>query len=140
MRVVNSTPPNYAELAQLFPLALERYVPLFPYGDTLYNPSGRDIPEDVMIHEEVHRRQQGEYPEVWWTRYAHDREFRLDQELEAYAAQYQWIRRSYPYSALVDAMFEFADNLSSPLYRLDLSFGEAEALLRRASRERSATN
>ena len=66
---------------------------IYAYGDTIYNPSGENIPEDVIAHEEIHELQQGNDPADWWSKYLADPDFRLDQELEAYRHQYKFIQR-----------------------------------------------
>ena len=63
---------------------------IFCYGDTIYNPSGRDITTDVEFHESIHTRQQGTDPDAWWSAYLTDPDFRLSQEIEAYGEQYQY--------------------------------------------------
>lgn len=131
MKILKQKPPNYNELQRFFPLDLPDYVPLFPYGDIIYNPSGKEIPEDVIFHEEIHQKQQGDNPEKWWQRYMIDKDFRLAQELEAYAGQYNFIKKCYNNKAVKEALDELADNLSSPLYQLDISFEKAKTLIRK---------
>lgn len=53
------------------------------YGVGVFHPPS----PDVIAHEEIHFRQQDEYPggvEAWWARYLEDAEFRLSMEVPAY--------------------------------------------------------
>ena len=87
MKIVNSLQPNFnAILANGMNPDPMRTV--FTYNDTIYNPSGNPIPMHLQKHEEVHMRQQNGDPDNWWGRYFVDSYFRIDQEAEAYAAQY----------------------------------------------------
>ena len=90
MKIKKAKPPNYDEILLYLPVN-DRSV--FCYGDTIYNPSGKDLLEDLIVHEEVHSRQQGEYPDVWWYRYLTEPQFRLEQEIEAYGEQYAFAKR-----------------------------------------------
>ncbi len=64
---------------------------IFPFGFLIYNPSGLPIPDDIMVHETVHMARQGRDPKNWWVKYLKDKEFRLNEELEANRKQYKFI-------------------------------------------------
>lgn len=87
VRVVKGYPPNYAEIKAAF-----RPHPntVFAYGDTIYSPSSVTLSADIVEHERVHFAQQlrAGGAEEWWQRYIADPSFRLEQEIEAYRAQY----------------------------------------------------
>lgn len=51
MQIKNEYPPNFTDINLHFPYK-DGYV--YCYGDTIYNPSGKDIPEDVIFHEVIH--------------------------------------------------------------------------------------
>lgn len=138
--VINEEPPNYLELKQFFPLDLPDYVPLFPWGDKVYNPSGKEIAPDIIFHEYIHSLQQGGDPEWWWKRYMNSPEFRLEQEVEAYAKQYLFVKTNLNAKAAKDCLFECADNLSSPLYQLDLTYSQAETLIRHRAKKIEEAN
>lgn len=133
MRILKENPPNFNELKRFFPLDLPDYIPLFPYGDILYNPSGKNVPPDVMFHEEIHRNQQAKFPtpEHWWAKYIHSPQFRLEQETEAYNLQWQFVKKSLGSKAAEDCLEELSDNLSSPLYQLDLTRSQAKTKIRK---------
>lgn len=64
---------------------------VFTYGDIIYCPSGMEIPEYLMKHEEIHCNQQGNDPKGWWKKYIDDVYFRIKEESESYAHQYAFI-------------------------------------------------
>lgn len=130
MTILAAHPPNIEEIRRTLPINSQT---LFAWGDTLYNPNGQEIPPDIMVHEEVHQRQQGDTPQLWWMRYLYDPAFRLEQEVEAYGAQYAWVREHMP-KAAPEALFDFADTLAGPLYALGIDYQKAETLIRRAAR------
>lgn len=90
---VRDHPPNWARLEAAFgPLPPGVIV---AYGDRVYVPSGKPLPRHLVIHESVHLRQQADAggPDAWWDRYIDDRDFRLEQEVEAYRVQYRSMNR-----------------------------------------------
>ena len=136
MKIIKSWPPNKTELAQFFPLNLSNYKPIFPWGeDIIYNPHEEEIPPDVMFHEQIHAKQQIQFmsPELWWSKYIWDREFRLSQEVEAYAKQLEFVKKTLNAKAVKEALDDFADNLSSPLYQLKIPKYKAHSLIRHYS-------
>lgn len=128
MKTVKGFPPNYQAIKEALnppPNAI------FAWGNKIYNPSGNKIPPDVMIHEEVHERQQALFGtvELWWAKYLLDGEFRFNSELQAYAKQYEWVKKFYPVKAQKVALTEFANNLIS-LYNYDMELAVAESKIR----------
>lgn len=130
MEIINQPPPNFSEIKQYFDV--EKYKPVFCYGNKIYNPYKHDIPVDIQIHEEVHSKQQAEYssPEIWWTKYILDQDFRKSQELEAYHTQYQWLKERIPERGYSEALDEMANNLSL-VYNLDINVYQAKTLIRK---------
>jgi len=125
-------PPNYDQFRQFFP-GFEEFKPVFCYGSTIYNPFDQEITPDLVHHEEVHSKQQGKNPEFWYSRYFREPHFRLDQEVEAYRAQYAFVNKRVVDREL-KAWFlnRLASSLSSPLYGNLVSHQEAWKLIRRA--------
>lgn len=128
MEIVKGYPPNIHEI--------RRYLnpdpdALFPWGGTIYNLSGLEIPEDVLYHENVHFEQQKRIgsPELWWTKYIYDKDFRENQELEAYAKQYLFLKPYFPAKIRKEIIFEFAKTLER-MYNIDISVAQAEAKIR----------
>lgn len=87
MNIKTEFPPNIVEIELALGIEPSKK-PVYTYGNTIYNPFERQIEKDVEIHESVHMRQQGSNPELWWVHYLHDKEFRKEAEIEAYATQY----------------------------------------------------
>lgn len=117
MQVLIEKPPIYDECAKHFKL-IKGVV--FTYGNTLYNPDNVHIPDDLMIHEQVHARQQewnDTVAKLWWIKYLEDPQFRLEQEVSAYAAQYRYICAHTKDRNKRDQYLRFmARMLASPLY------------------------
>lgn len=138
MKQKTETPPNYIAIAKVFP-NLDLDNTLFCYGDTIYNPSGKTISPDLEIHEDTHRQQQGDAPELWWEQYLTDIHFRLKQELEAYGAQYNFACKAIEEIKGGGRMKQWAlDNMAhalcSPMYGSIITFGEAQSKIRNYSR------
>lgn len=89
----------------------------------------------------MHIRQQKQFtsPDIWWNKYILDKEFRLLQELEAYHTQYVWVKGKSNGRIAGEALIEMARNLCSPLYGLDVSFGQAEKLIKKYGKEERKT-
>jgi hypothetical protein len=122
MKVKNEKPPVYDAVKKL--LDFEDQHTIFTYGEYIYNPAGVALTLDLHAHEEVHMRQQmamnvmGKLgPRRWWKRYLKDPQFRFEQELEAYRAQYQFAKRNIKdRNALHDYLVRVARTLASPMY------------------------
>lgn len=84
---------------------------------------------DLIVHEETHGEQQDMHPDVakiWWERYLHDPEFRVEQEAEAYGAQYRFIcRQKKDRNARTRWLNTLANALSGPMYGNVCSYAEA---------------
>jgi hypothetical protein len=114
MIIVKNYPPNIGEIRKHF--TVHKRV-LFTYGEFLYNPSGEEIPDHLMVHEETHESQQSKMGvKEWWDRYFVDVAFRLSQEIEAYHAQYEFFAKNANYSERMKFLGQLADALSSPIY------------------------
>ena len=87
IKLSNAKPPNWDKLVELF--GVEWGGVVVTYGDTCY--SAGPISQDLIVHETVHMGQQRR-PKKWWKRYYKDPTFRVEQETEAYQAQYQYLK------------------------------------------------
>lgn len=132
MKIETNWPPNIDELRHTFPTDLPNHTPVFCYGDTLYNPTGGDIPADVERHEMVHAKQQGGRPEWWWKQYTYDPAFRLAQELEAFAVQYRFVKANTTAAIAKECLDDLAATLASPLYALNITQPQAATMIRKA--------
>lgn len=132
-KVVEDYPPNYYFIKDFFK-DIDTFQPFFAYGNVIYNPFKRQLSPDVELHEQVHFRQQGNNPDVWWASYCTDRDFREQMEVEAYAEQYRFLKKFIP-KADKEIVDDFADILSSPLYNLNISKHQAKTLIRHKVKE-----
>lgn len=117
MRIVKAPFPLYDAIVK----AIGKPPPeaIFAWGDTIYNPSGADIPWHLVVHEQVHQMQQrmAGSPERWWDFYLRNPAFRLRQEIQAYGEQYRAIsERGANHAQRRRMLAIMADNLSSKMY------------------------
>jgi hypothetical protein len=123
MEIVEDFPPNIAEIREVFPLKGRE---LFAYGDIIYNPSGLNIPNELIAHECVHQEQQGENVEDWWKKYLTDPAFRYIMELEAHQIEYQvFCDSEKDRNVRAKYLMAIASRLASPLYGKIVSLKEA---------------
>lgn len=95
MRDLISTekPPIYPRLAEKFGEDIWDRGVVITYGEKIHCKSGNVAPS-IIEHEQVHIRQQREYPggpEAWWNRYLEDPAFRLQEELAGHRAQANYV-------------------------------------------------
>lgn len=130
MKIVEAYPPIIARIAEVFPL---KGGEIFAWGDTIYSPSGVDIPVWLIEHEKVHQRQQGEDVEDWWDWYLVDPQFRFKQELEAHQVEYRvYCRETKDRNKHVRYLLAIARRLASPMYGSVVTAREAmKAIARR---------
>lgn len=133
MKIVREYPPNIDEIRKHF--SINPSV-IFTYGDTIYSPNGRKLSVDLISHEEVHEKQQGDDPAGWWRKYIDDVDFRIQQEAEAYGMQLRVYTElnCIKGSRFREARFfrflnQLSINLSSPIYGNILSKEEAKQLI-----------
>lgn len=125
--VLNERPPVFDSVCAAFNIIPRGAV--FSYGDRVYSPDHATLPDHLIAHEMVHLRQQ-EYTEegaiLWWGKFLRDPEFRLSQEIEAYAHQYQYFKsRVADRNAPVKFLWALAQSMSGPLYNNCISHYEA---------------
>lgn len=151
MEISNNHPPLYEAILLAFPAVEEQKTSIFCHGDTIYNPFQREITPDLEVHEAVHMEQQGNDPAGWWQLYLTDQDFRLEQEIAAYGAQFAFAKKSIEAAdekahkegkmlivgktKLLDyALDEMAGALSGPTYGNTISFAEARSKIRNTGR------
>lgn len=134
MQVLIALPPNYDEIAKAFHFTSfpsGRFAPVFAYGEVIYNPMGNPISADLMIHEETHARQQANLGSVeqWWRLYIDNAGFRLRQEIEAYQAQWNYIKANYNRAERRSELQRLATDFSSALYGNIINKKDAEEII-----------
>lgn len=116
MKVIHSLPPNYDQIAKVLHISTTPGL-VFTYGDSVYLPSGGTLPDHLEAHESVHIRQQTAMgPEKWWKKYLQDPDFRLSQELEAYIAEYKFVKENYNRQVRRKLQTHIINSLSSHIY------------------------
>lgn len=129
MKIKKDYPPNYNQIAQKFDIRGNPRV-IFTYGDTLYVPNGAEIPPDLMAHEETHTVQQLKMGvAAWWDKYLVDDQFRLNQEVEAYRAQYKYAQENMNRHGRRALLNRIASDLSGVMYGNLCSFEQAVGLI-----------
>lgn len=114
MKIEFNLPPNYHEIVKVLH---PDHKTIFTYGDTIYSPFDATVTPDLMVHETVHMRQQGDHPDVWWDLYLKDNEFRLKEEVEAYRAQLEFFKRTVrDKNFYTKLLMKIAHVLASDLY------------------------
>lgn len=133
MAIVQAWPPNIDKIRKAFDLGDRKVV--FSYGDILFNPYKLPISDDLMVHERVHSGRQGKNVEEWWDEYIADPEFRVMEELEAYAYQYIYFCKHNP-DRNTRAIFlhRIASDLSGPIYGNCISYQDAIKAIRRGTK------
>jgi len=120
MEMIVGKPPIWEEANKLFKLDKHDYGTVFTYGNTIYNPLGKEIPMDLYAHEEMHADQQEHndtIAKIWWKRYIEDPEFRLEQEAEAYGRQYAFLcLGTKNRDKRAHMLWRLAQALSGPMY------------------------
>lgn len=135
MRVVNSKPPLFDEIAAAFPGAHAPGV-IFCWGDKIHapKPAGAIGPE-LIAHEQVHCDRQGSDIEGWWRRYIVDERFRLIEEFPAHVAEckalclmhrHKWVSARSMRRTFAAAV---ARKLAAPLYGNMISVAVAKGLI-----------
>jgi hypothetical protein len=128
MKILIKNPPNIEYIRKF--LTPPKGV-IFTYGDTIYNPDNGEVTGDIMDHEAVHSLQQVKLgPEKWWDKYLNDKEFRFEQELQAYQVQYrhatQIIKDPNQQNRF---LMKLASHLSSAAYGNLVGFDEARRMI-----------
>ncbi len=133
LKISEDYPPNYDDIKAVFDLSDAK--PLFTYGDTIYNPHKADLRPDLLIHEEIHSKQQGEDPKSWWVKYLKDTDFRLSQELDAYALQFHYVKERVKADKYFWFLDKLAETLSSKIYGNLLTYQQARTKIRKREKE-----
>ncbi len=127
-KVLKGYPPNYTTIAKVFGVKGRNTI-IFAYAPHIYAPSGRGLRVDLIEHEKVHLRQQGDDPAGWWERYMCDSAFRADQEVEAYTRQLHVAKLYNNRKDYTRIVMDCVKQLSGPIYGNVLTRAEAEGLL-----------
>lgn len=132
MKILLTKPPNYEEVSKFFNLP-EKVAVFFTYGDCMYNPSMAKITPELIRHEETHVEQQQaseEVANIWWQRYVKDPVWRVEQEAEAYGAQYAfYCQGEKDRNKRAVYLHEIAIHLSGPIYGNAIDHADARKMI-----------
>jgi len=106
---------------------------MFPVGDTIYTKY--KMPPDLIVHELIHIKQQEAIGgwKIWWDKYFEDRHFRLAQEIQAYTAQFRYIKKNVKNKEEVnDSLIRISRDLGGSMYGNIINPLEVRKLLRNA--------
>lgn len=84
-------PPIFDEIKKRFP-EVDPTKTIFSFGDTIWKGFEKPLPDHLVAHELTHCERQGfneSGAKEWWKKYMTDDQFRLEEELIAYQAQYK---------------------------------------------------
>lgn len=133
MKILKERPPEWIMTGCLNQFRVNVEHTYWTYGDTIYNPGGFEIPVDIIAHEEQHERQQEAYEggkDAWWHEYLANPRFRLEQEAEAYGAQYRWTcEQTKDRNKRNLWLTRYSQQLAGPLYQLSVTPSQARALI-----------
>lgn len=93
IQIVQDVPPIFDHI-KASGLRPSQYA-IYAFDGKIYNPSGGEIPDFLMVHEKTHIDQQGNDSYAWWERYLEDEFFRIPQEVEAYGNQHKFLCERY---------------------------------------------
>ena len=135
IEIKEARPPQWIwdDLHRLF--EIDDTMTIYTYGTSIYDPRGthKKISNSVIIHEMKHMEQQEQIggPDLWWKKYIEDPEFRKQQEIEAYRAQYAHFcttdRDRNNRARYLNILAGFA---ASPMYKINLTQSEALQLIK----------
>lgn len=133
MNIKYENPPNYESIKAALPQE-GKEARFYCYGDTIFSPSGAQVPEDIIFHEMVHSKRQGNAPDSWWNNYLLDKDFRLQEELVAYAHQYNFVRRNISPKAATQCLLECGQSLANN-YNVGMDTPQAMSKIRNKAKE-----
>ena len=128
-------PPNYDAIAAAFDL--KGYRPIFAFAPDIYDPHRSGVPAELLAHEEVHIKRQGNFPSKWWEQYITDENFRVTEELMSHVAEYTVLAKGKGRADRRRIFAYVAERLRSPIYgyRPALSEDRTRRLLKMALHE-----
>lgn len=121
-------PPVYESAKELWGVDFDKGT-VFTYGSTIHSKT--PLSDDLLAHELVHVRQQTLIGrDEWWMKYFADPEFRLEQETEAYRAQYKWfVNNLSAREGVAKTLVWLASLLSGEMYGKLITRSEAIKLI-----------
>src|SRR4051812_45831680 len=88
--IIISVPPNFEELAVVFPQVKVMVGVIYSWGNKIYNPDDVPISAWLKAHENVHGQRQLKMGVLeWWTKYLQDIDFRFGEEVPAHHTEFR---------------------------------------------------
>lgn len=132
MKISHEKPPIYDALVESFGINWDDGI-VITYGDTLHTKEGNNIPQDLVVHEKTHTRQQSAFGlDDWWKYYIANPTFRMEQEAEAYRNQWQFIsQNTKDRNEAFRRKMKIVQDFSSPIYGNIVTHSEALKIISR---------
>jgi hypothetical protein len=132
MIIIPEKPPNFEQIAAVFPIIREQKGILYCWEDRIYNPDKVPVPVEIEAHEAAHSVQQYNTggAQSWWDAYLASQEFRFTMELQAHQIEYLKTKYIRDREKRAKKLVYMARRLSSPLYGNMVSYQEALKLIR----------
>ncbi len=121
-------PEIYKKLKEKFSINWDNGI-IIADDETIY--CKYQIPPEKVVHELEHIKQQKKTGvNLWWELYLNKDSFRLEQEVEAYRAEYNFIKDNIKdKNARFEYLYELSRALSSSQYGNMVTFDEAQKLI-----------
>ena len=134
MKIVNGEPPEWIMKGCLDKFRVNVEHTVWTYGDTIFAPGDdRTLPDYILAHESQHEAQQVAYEggkDAWWREFLANPRFRLEQEAEAYGAQYRfYCERVKDRNRRALFLMQIAGQLSGPLYQIAVTPPQARGMI-----------
>ena len=135
MKVVHEQPPEWIMKGCLDKFRVNDVEhTVWTYGDTIFAPGDdRMLPDHILAHESQHEAQQAAYEggkDAWWREFLANPRFRLEQEAEAYGAQYRfYCERVKDRNRRALFLMQIAGQLSGPLYQIAVTPSQARGMI-----------
>lgn len=129
MNIVIGHPPIIDEIDAKF--HVKHKAVIYAWGDTIYNPTDTPIRPELIAHEKVHGTRQRGNPKAWWRKYIASVQFRLDEEILAHRAEYEYLIDNAPTRQVRRSALKYvAKRLAAPLYGHIITVSQAKRVLR----------
>lgn len=130
--VSKTRPPNFEDIAIVFPQIKTQKGILYCYEDVIHNPDDVEVTPYLGAHEETHMHQQLDIgsAKTWWDKYLEDISFRFSQELQAHIIEYSSTYKIRDREKRARYLVNAAQRLSSSLYGNMCNYTEALKLIR----------
>lgn len=128
IKLSNEKPQIYTRLHEQFGVEWDDGV-IICDGDTIHCKF--QIPPQKVLHEAIHAKQQEAVGrDLWWELYLSKSSFRLEQEVEAYRKEFQFIKENVrDRNQRFEFLYDMAQNLSSAQYGNMVTGDEAMRLI-----------